>query len=137
MMQCYNMCCLILYELMLYSYNNYAQVFYLYLNLSLTTFHHLLLGHHSDVMVDIQELAPDFVRLATAFRISPSTIRSIEYQHRNSAPWNALNDVVTEWLKWNCNREKGNPNRRWLVNAVKSINKELGLRLQAKYTVSK
>lgn len=110
---------------------------YLYLNLALTIFYHLPLEHHSDVMLDIQELAPDFIRLATAFKISPAATRSIEYQHRNSSPWNALNDVVTEWLKWNCDREKGNPNRRWLVNAVKSVDKELGLRLEAKYTVSK
>ena len=88
-------------------------------------------------MGDIQDLAPDFVRLATAFKISNAARRSIEYQHRNGPPWNALNDVVTEWLKWNCEREKGNPNRRWLVNAVKSVDKELGLRLQAKYTASK
>ena len=110
---------------------------YLYLNLALTIFYHLPLEHHSDVMLDIQELAPDFIRLATAFKISPATTRSIEYQHRNSPPWNSLNDVVTEWLKWNCDRAKGNPNRRWLVNAVKSVDKKLGLRIEAKYTASK
>ena len=88
-------------------------------------------------MLDIQDLAPDFIRLATAFKIRTATTRSIEHQHKNFPPWNALNDVVTEWLNWNCDCKKGNPNRRWLVNAVKSVNKELGLRLEAKYTVSK
>ena len=50
--------------------------------------------------------------------MSNSTWRSIEYQHSNSHPSNGLNDVVIEWLKWN-------PNRRWIVNAMKSVDKNL------------
>lgn len=87
-------------------------------------------------MEDICELAADFKRLASAFKIPPATIKALEHKHRNADPWDALFDVVTEWLKWNCQRtaESGDPNRRWLVNAVKSIDNELGERLEEKYT---
>lgn len=92
--------------------------------------------HHAAVMEDIRELAVDFKRLASAFKIPPDKMKALEYKHRNALDvWDALCDVVLEWLKWNCDltTESGNPNRRWLVNAVKSINNELGIRLEEKY----
>ena len=88
-------------------------------------------------MEDIQEIAVDYKRLAAALKLPIATVRAIEYHRRNCHPWDALSDVITEWLKWNCDckTSEGYPNRRWLVNAVKSINNELGTRLETKYNV--
>ena len=84
-------------------------------------------------MEDIEEIAADYERLANAFKLPNATKRNITYHHRNSHPWYALNDVVTEWLRWNCDCEE-KPNRRWLINAVKPIHRELSERLMSKYT---
>ena len=97
----------------------------------------LCIEDHSDIMEDIQEIAVDYKKLADALKLPNHTIGSIEHHRRNSPPWDALNDVITEWLKWNCDctTSEGRPNRRWLVNAVKSINNELGTRLEEKYNI--
>ena len=51
----------------------------------------LCIAHYSDVMEDIQEIAVDYKRLATALKLLIGTGRSIEYC-----------DVIIEWLKRNC-----------------------------------
>ena len=84
-------------------------------------------------MKDIKEIAADYEKLANAFKLRNATKRDIAYHHRNSPPWNALSDVVTEWLRWNYDC-KDKPNRQWLINAVKSIHRELSERLINKYT---
>ena len=40
--------------------------------------------HHTAVMEDIRELAVDFKRLASAFKIPPATIKALEHKHRNT-----------------------------------------------------
>ena len=69
-------------------------------------------AHHAAVMEDIRELAVDFKRLAGVFKIPPATIKALEHKHRNTLDlWDALFDVVTEWLRWNCDctTESGDP----------------------------
>ena len=84
-------------------------------------------------MEDIGEIAADYKKLASAFKLPIATQRNIECHRQNSPPWDALSDVVTEWLRWNYDYEE-KANRRWLINAVKSIHRELSERLMNKYT---
>ena len=59
----------------------------------------LCIAHYSDIMKDIQEIAVDYKRLATALKLLIATVRAVEYHRKSSLPWDVF---ITECLKWNC-----------------------------------
>ena len=78
-----------------------------------------------------KDIAPKYKELAVQFSISQSTIETIAYNSRNNSAWHGLNDVVGEWLKGNTTvYDKGvKANVRWLCDAVRTIDKELGTKI--------
>ena len=92
-------------------------------------------GDHGRIMdqISAEISAPDFKRLAQEFCISLTDIGNIEYNNRNSDPWHTLNGIVDTWLKGNTEvYDKGaRANERWLVEAVRKINKAYGTTLAA------
>ena len=75
------------------------------------------------------DIAPRYQELAVQFRIS--NIGNIAYNNRNNTAWHGLNDVVAEWLKGNTSvyDEGVKANVRWLYDAVRTINKDLGTKI--------
>ena len=77
----------------------------------------------------ISKISVSYRQLAAQFCIPSYKVDEIKHNNRDEA-WTCLNAVLGEWLKWNMDKkaEKLNvkPNKRWLVEAVKTINSEIG-----------
>ena len=89
----------------------------------------LLVDDHNSVMDLISKIAVDYQQLAAQFCIPPYKVKEIKHNNRDEA-WTCLNAVLGEWLKWNMDKKaeelKVKPNKRWLVEAVKIIDPEIG-----------
>uniref|UniRef100_A0A1X7TUH0 Uncharacterized protein n=1 Tax=Amphimedon queenslandica TaxID=400682 RepID=A0A1X7TUH0_AMPQE len=62
--------------------------------------------------------------------------------NRNNSAWHGLNDVVADWLRGNTTvyDDKGSDkgvkaNTRWLYDAVRAIDKDLGTKIAEKYGI--
>ena len=82
-------------------------------------------------MEEINQIAPNYEELAQKFCIPQSKIENISYDNRHNKAWHALNAVVTEWLKGNTSvyDEGVKANVRWLYDAVRTINNDLGTKI--------
>ena len=87
---------------------------------------------HGRIMSQIEkQMARYFKKLAQEFCISAADIGTIEFNNRNNESWDALNEVVETWLKGNTEvyDEGARANVRWLVDAVRKIDKALATTL--------
>lgn len=84
------------------------------------------------MMPSIEKLAPRYDRLATAFCIPEHKVQEIECDRPNA--WSKLNAVLGEWLRWNIDerllRDNIKPNKRWLIEAVRTVDKKLGKEIE-------
>ena len=88
-------------------------------------------------MEDIESVATKFKQIGHSFKLKAADIERIEFS-RHQRPWDALNDVVSEWLRGNFIRGTADgddqPNRRWLINALTKIGEgQLAKDLEKKY----
>lgn len=70
-------------------------------------------------MADIAEIRMDYQKLGQCFHLQTDFIRSVYYQHDRDL-WKALNEIVSEWLRWNFDdttEDDKYPTRRWLIKA--------------------
>ena len=89
-------------------------------------------GDHGRIMGLIdKDIDTEFEKLAVQFSIPQGTIKTIAYNNRNNSAWHGLNDVVTEWLQGNTTvyDEGDRANVKWLYDAVRTINKDLGTKI--------
>lgn len=87
----------------------------------------------------LSKIAVDYDKLAQQFCIPSYKVREIRHNNRDEA-WTCLNAVLAEWLKWNMDKKAEElhvkPNKRWLVQAVKAIDSEIGEDIeQSRYLV--
>lgn len=83
------------------------------------------------------DMQTDYEKLGQALAIPQSTIKTIKANRCQQDIWHFLNDVIWQWLSWNYDdrlREtyKVKPNKKWLLDAVKAIDKQAGERLLSK-----
>ena len=86
-------------------------------------------ANHAEIMSRIErKMVPYYDQLALEFCIAPHDITTITANALTRVnPWHGLNAVVDTWLKGNYDRySEVKPNVRWLVDAVKKFNNELG-----------
>ena len=92
----------------------------------------MLSDDHNNLMGRIEILAASYERFAVQLCIPQHKVAEIKFDTRDA--WSGLNAVVSEWLRWNLDKTANHfgvtPNRRWLVDAVRPLNKELSIELE-------
>uniref|UniRef100_A0A1X7VJ41 Death domain-containing protein n=1 Tax=Amphimedon queenslandica TaxID=400682 RepID=A0A1X7VJ41_AMPQE len=93
---------------------------------------------HNSIMDLINKIAVDYDKLAGQFCIPSYKVREIKHNNRDEA-WTCLNAVLGEWLKWNFDKKAEElnvkPNKRWLVQAVKTIDAEIGEDIEQNFKI--
>ena len=76
-----------------------------------------------------KDIASKYKELAVQFRIPQSTTDTITCDNRRA--WDALNEVVAEWLKGNTEvyNEGVRANFKWLCDAVRAIDRDLATKM--------
>ena len=87
------------------------------------------LGDLASILVDIDDLRPDYEQLGTFLGIRQPDIEVIKIENHYNARI-CLKHVINMWL----NMKTTIPNRRLLVNAIRIINQHLAITLEEKYT---